>query len=309
MPSTSQPSPEDSVEVPPLKDENLDTHVADSNVKKHNGNLEFGSGKYSDAIQSYEDALSDLTTTKAEFEKGVLKANIVACWVKLEEWEKAAEVAGEAMEALERADPKCAGKDREEVGEGRRKRKRDGGEKGQVGEEGGSRRDGENKAGEENHGDGEQMEDGEPKDDDEEERDIRESSDEGEVLSRRAILTYHGHNEEDIERMRVKVLLRRATARSRLGGWAALQGADEDYKQLEKMPQLSATDRKVVQKALKELPPRLDEAKQKEMSDMMGKLKQLGNGILKPFGLSTDNFSMVKDEKSGSYSLQFNQNG
>jgi len=63
-----------------------------------------------------------------------------------------------------------------------------------------------------------------------------------------------------------------------------------------------------VQKALRQLPPRLEEAKQKEMSEMVGKLKQLGNGILKPFGLSTDNFNMVKDEKTGGYSLQFNQN-
>jgi len=63
-----------------------------------------------------------------------------------------------------------------------------------------------------------------------------------------------------------------------------------------------------VEKALRQLPPRLEEAKQKEMGEMISKLKQLGNGILKPFGLSTDNFNMVKDEKTGGYSLQFNQN-
>ena len=59
---------------------------------------------------------------------------------------------------------------------------------------------------------------------------------------------------------------------------------------------------------MRQLPPRLEEAKQKEMGEMISKLKQLGNGILKPFGLSTDNFNMVKDEKTGGYSLQFNQN-
>jgi hypothetical protein len=74
------------------------------------------------------------------------------------------------------------------------------------------------------------------------------------------------------------------------------------------MPQLSPLDRNTVQKALRQLPPRLEDAKQKEMGEMISKLKQLGNGILKPFGLSTDNFNMVKDEKTGGYSLQFNKN-
>jgi len=58
-------------------------------------------------------------------------------------------------------------------------------------------------------------------------------------------------------------------------------------------------------KALATLGPRVEEVKTKEMGEMMGKLKQLGNGILKPFGLSTDNFNMVKDEKTGGYSLSF----
>jgi hypothetical protein len=68
-------------------------------------------------------------------------------------------------------------------------------------------------------------------------------------------------------------------------------------------------DRKTVREALKTLPPRVGEAQKSEMGEVMGKLKELGNGILKPFGLSTDNFNMVKDDSTGGYSLSFQQGG
>ncbi|KAL9119572.1 MAG: hypothetical protein Q9187_003878 [Circinaria calcarea] len=73
------------------------------------------------------------------------------------------------------------------------------------------------------------------------------------------------------------------------------------------MPNLPALDMTVVRRALSTLPLRISAAKEKEMGEMMGKLKELGNGILKPFGLSTDMFQLNQDPGTGGYSMQFNQ--
>lgn len=116
-----------------------------------------------------------------------------------------------------------------------------------------------------------------------------------------------GKRKADIERIRGKALMRRARARSAQGGWAVLQGAEEDFKALSKMSGLGDAEKKLVQRQLRELPPRVKAAQEKEMGEMMGKLKELGNGILRPFGLSTDMFKMVKDEKTGGYSMSFEQ--
>lgn len=75
------------------------------------------------------------------------------------------------------------------------------------------------------------------------------------------------------------------------------------------MPGLTPADQRTVRAQLKALPPRTKAAQEAEMAEMWGKLKNLGDGILKPFGLSTDNFKMVKDEKTGGYSMNFSQGG
>ena len=80
---------------------------------------------------------------------------------------------------------------------------------------------------------------------------------------------------DDILRIRAKALMRRARAKSELGGWSNLAGAEEDYKLLSTMTNLSPADRRIVQTQLRILPPRTKAAQEQEMNEMWGKLKDV----------------------------------
>jgi tetratricopeptide (TPR) repeat protein len=231
--------------------------LEESNTEKVTANKTFTSGDYTTAIQGYEKALA-VCPTYLEYDIAVLRSNISACQLKLEEWKEAVESATKALDALDRIDPPPA-KEATENGRGD-----------VVGG-------------------------------------VSEIDDSTEILL--DALTRTGHNINDVHKLRTKALLRRAKARHEVGGWASLQGSLEDYQALSKPPhQLSSLDQKAVQAAMRTLPTQLNTAKDKEMAEMMGNLKKLGNGILKPFGLSTDNFQFQQDPKTGGYSMNFNQN-
>jgi hypothetical protein len=211
------------------------------------------------------------------YPRAVIQSNIAACHLKLENWKDAIKAASDAIDGLaklEREDPLLKKED--------------------------------------------------PKSSDDKDEDKSRSKDEDDDVEEEIISTGASRSapmppppaEEartsllaDIQRIRSKSLMRRARARSEAGGWQNLAGAEEDYRALSAVPGLSATDMRIVRMQLRDLPPRTKAAQEKEMGEMWGKLKDLGNGILKPFGLSTENFQMVQDEKSGGYSMNFKPAG
>lgn len=110
-----------------------------------------------------------------------------------------------------------------------------------------------------------------------------------------------------------KALYRRARGREGIGGWAELEGALEDYRAVESLASgaggplaggIGEKELEIVREKIRWLPGRIEEVKDAETAEVVGKLKQMGEGLLRPFGISTSDFGMVKGA-DGAYSLQF----
>jgi len=245
--------------------------VLAANIHKAEANSLFTSGKFDAAINKYNEALV-VCPSYLGYELAVLQSNLAACHLKLEEWKEAATSATAALDALDKLERES--KEKEKADETERKRDDEDVEE-EIVSPGAARA-------------GPAVPD-------------TRAADAEAARKKRT---------EDVARIRAKALLRRGRARSELGGWADLTGALEDYNKLYEMRAiLGAADLKTVQAQLRALPPRAKAAEEKQMAEMLDKLKGLGNGLLKPFGLSTDNFKMVKDEKSGGYSMSFQGGG
>ncbi|KAG9346755.1 hypothetical protein JZ751_007072 [Albula glossodonta] len=99
----------------------------------------------------------------------------------------------------------------------------------------------------------------------------------------------------------IRAILRRAELYEKTD---KLDEALEDYKAVvEKDPSIPHA-----REACMRLPKQIEERNEKLKEEMMGKLKDLGNMFLRPFGLSTSNFQVNQDPTSGSYSINFVQN-
>ncbi|KXG52833.1 uncharacterized protein PGRI_080890 [Penicillium griseofulvum] len=232
---------------------------------KSEANQLFLAKSYDQAISCYDRALASCPIY-LDYDVAIIHSNIAACHLKLEDWKAAVESATISIERLNKIIPPTT-QDKGDESKGKQIPESDNKHTDAVVELSG----------------------------DDEEAELKE-------LQR---LQEEDEQRSKVMRLRAKVLMRRAKAKTQIGGWGSLQGAAEDYQALAAIETLPADDKRVVQRALRELPERINKAREKEMGDMMGKLKDLGNGILSPFGLSTDNFKFVQDPKTGGYNMNF----
>ncbi|KAK4130630.1 hypothetical protein BT67DRAFT_436857 [Trichocladium antarcticum] len=249
-----------------------DEAATESNLQKVEANGLFTAGKYDAALNKYDEALA-LCPNYLEYQLAVLRSNIAACHLKLEAWKEAVDNATAALDGLDRLEARDKAKEAAGAEEPRAAEADDA--------------------------------------DNAEEEIISAGASKAapplpaapdDEAARRG-------RQDDIARIRAKALMRRARARAEQDGWSNLEAAVDDYKRLASMANLAAADRRIVHAQLRALPPRAKAAQEKETAEMWGKLKDLGNGLLKPFGMSTDNFKMVRDEKTGAYSMNFQGGG
>ncbi|CAG9789828.1 unnamed protein product [Diatraea saccharalis] len=98
----------------------------------------------------------------------------------------------------------------------------------------------------------------------------------------------------------LKAYIRRAQS------YEATEKLDESLADYKKILELDPSH-KEARAAEVRLPPLIEEKNEKLKQEMMGKLKDLGNMILKPFGLSTANFQLEQDPETKGYKINFKQ--
>lgn len=197
----------------------------------------FSSASYDQAISCYDRALASCPNY-LDYEVAVLRSNVAACYLKLEDWKAAVDSATACIDCLDRIIPPSTQQDTDAS------------------------------TGKEQAADSKDQEDA-----------VVEISGDNEEAEKATLgrLQKNDERRRDVARIRAKALLRRAKAKSQQGGWASLQGAEEDYRELAAMDYLPPDDKRIVQKALRQLPARINEAKEKEVGEMMGKLKDVSH--------------------------------
>lgn len=98
----------------------------------------------------------------------------------------------------------------------------------------------------------------------------------------------------------LKAMLRRAEL------YEKTEKLDEALKDYQKIVELDPSQH-AARAACLRLAEQIKDRNEKMKEEMMGKLKDLGNMVLRPFGLSVNNFNLQQDPNTGSYSVQFKQ--
>ncbi len=93
----------------------LQALVQESNAQKSEANELFSKAAYKDAIETYDRALSTCPNY-LDYEIAVLKSNIAACHLKLQDWKEAINSATAAIDGLDRMQDK--GKEEGDKGKG-----------------------------------------------------------------------------------------------------------------------------------------------------------------------------------------------
>ncbi|GBP77343.1 Tetratricopeptide repeat protein 1 [Eumeta japonica] len=88
--------------------------------------------------------------------------------------------------------------------------------------------------------------------------------------------------------------------------YESMEKFEESLSDYKKILELDPSHKEAL-KATIRLPPLIEEKNEKLKKEMFGKLKDLGNMILKPFGLSTDNFQLQQDPETNGYKINFKQ--
>lgn len=210
---------------------------------KQEANQLFSSACYDQAISSYDRALSSCPNY-LDYDVAVLRSNIAACYLKLEDWKAAIDAATTSLDRLEKIIPTNAPNNEQGNGTQSNATTTNAQETGAV---------------------------------------VELSADDADAEEKQlAHLKELDTQRTNVLRIRAKSLMRRAKAKSNLGGWANLQGAIEDYQVLNSMETLPPDEKRIVQKALRELPARVNEAKDKEIGEMMSKMKDVSGAPFDP---------------------------
>lgn len=291
-----------------------------SNTLKLAANKQFAARDYSSAISTYDKAIAELPIY-LDYELAVLQSNISACHLAMGEWKEAVDSAEKGLDCLEREFPMDKPKEKE------RDKNTDG--NGNVKNENSQ---------DAMHDDGQIVE----LPDDTTEEKAAEMLKRLDISDQRKTDITRIRSKLLLRRARSKVMIcdqpksSKPNATTALNTdtddpnprkqsspfsskstdppshWSNLSTALLDYTTLSTPAYFSilpTSDRKTVLDMLRTLPPRVEAAKKKEVDEMMGKLKELGNGILKPFGLSTDMFKMTQDPATGGWSMGFDGKG